>query len=154
MTPTFPKRMTLLAGDPAVNGARGQPFSPGWRYPRSAECLLQSAGKAIPRVAVLAGAAGLTTGSWYASLATHLGHETHIGHELIAAGMLILAGGGRGVPLDYDELGRWTRVGYERGREHGVENAEVYGPYLGALMGASVLTIDREPVSPPSAGVK
>jgi hypothetical protein len=35
--------------------------------------------------------------------------------ELIAAGMLILAGGDRGFPLDYDELERWTRVGYERG---------------------------------------
>jgi hypothetical protein len=35
--------------------------------------------------------------------------------ELIGAGMLILAGGGRGFPLDYDELERWTRVGYERG---------------------------------------
>jgi len=38
-----------------------------------------------------------------------------IGHELIAAGMMILAGGGRGLPLDYDELERWTRIGYERG---------------------------------------
>ena len=37
------------------------------------------------------------------------------GHELVAAGMLILAGGGRGLPLDYDELERWTRVGFERG---------------------------------------
>jgi hypothetical protein len=35
--------------------------------------------------------------------------------ELIGAGMLILAGGGRGFPLDYDELERWTRIGYERG---------------------------------------
>jgi hypothetical protein len=43
------------------------------------------------------------------------GPSTHIGHELIAAGMLILAGGGRGLPLDYDALERWTRVGYERG---------------------------------------
>ena len=31
--------------------------------------------------------------------------STHIGHELIAAGMLIMAGGGNGTPLDYDELG-------------------------------------------------
>jgi hypothetical protein len=37
------------------------------------------------------------------------------GYELIGAGMLILAGGGRGFPLDYDELERWTRVGFERG---------------------------------------
>jgi hypothetical protein len=29
---------------------------------------------------------------------------THVGYELIGAGMLILAGGGRGFPLDYDEL--------------------------------------------------
>src|SRR5215207_9947932 len=58
---------------------------------------------------VLAEAAGLTAGSWYASPAAH------VGHELIAAGMLILAGGGRGLPLNYGELERWTRIGYERG---------------------------------------
>jgi hypothetical protein len=58
---------------------------------------------------ILAEAAGVTAGSWYAWPAHH------VGHELIAAGMLILAGGGRGFPLDYDELERWTRVGYERG---------------------------------------
>jgi hypothetical protein len=57
---------------------------------------------------ILAQAAGITVGSWYASPATH------VGYELIGAGMLILAGGGRGFPLDYDELERWTRVGYER----------------------------------------
>jgi len=34
---------------------------------------------------------------------------------LVAAGMLIMAGSGNGKPLDYDELERWTRVGYERG---------------------------------------
>jgi hypothetical protein len=28
--------------------------------------------------------------------------------------MLILAGNGRGLPFDYDELERWTRVGCER----------------------------------------
>jgi hypothetical protein len=58
---------------------------------------------------ILAEAAGITAGSWYASPATH------VGYELIGAGMLILAGGGRGLPMDYDELERWTRVGYERG---------------------------------------
>jgi hypothetical protein len=58
---------------------------------------------------ILAEAAGLEAGYWYAW------PSTHIGHELIAAGMLIMAGGGRGFPLDYDELERWTRVGYERG---------------------------------------
>jgi hypothetical protein len=58
---------------------------------------------------ILAEAAGITAGSWYASPASH------VGYELIGAGMLILAGGGRGFPLDYDELARWTRVGFERG---------------------------------------
>jgi len=58
---------------------------------------------------ILAEAAGLTAGFWYAN------PTGQVGHELIAAGMLILAGGGRGVPLDYTKLERWTRVGYERG---------------------------------------
>jgi hypothetical protein len=58
---------------------------------------------------ILAEAAGLTAGFWYASPATH------VGYELIGAGMLILAGNGRGLPFDYDEVERWTRVGYERG---------------------------------------
>jgi hypothetical protein len=58
---------------------------------------------------ILAEAAGITAGSWYASPATH------VGYELIGAGMLIVAGGGHGLPLDYDELARWTRLGFERG---------------------------------------
>jgi hypothetical protein len=58
---------------------------------------------------ILAEAAGLTAGFWYASPATH------VGYELSSAGMLVLAGNGRGLPFDYDELERWTRVGYERG---------------------------------------
>jgi hypothetical protein len=58
---------------------------------------------------ILAEAAGITAGSWYASPASH------VGYELVGAGMLILAGGGRGLPLDYVKLERWTRVGYERG---------------------------------------
>jgi len=57
---------------------------------------------------VLAEAAGITAGSWYAW------PSTHVGHELIAAGMLIMAGGGNGTRLDYDVLERWRRVGYER----------------------------------------
>ena len=58
---------------------------------------------------ILAEAAGITAGAWYASPATH------VGYELIGAGMLIAAGGGRGLPMDYDDLERWTRVGFERG---------------------------------------
>src|SRR5215212_6855298 len=43
---------------------------------------------------ILAEAAGITAGCWYASPATH------VGHELIGPGVLILAGGGQGFPLD------------------------------------------------------
>jgi hypothetical protein len=49
--------------------------------------------------------AGITAGSGCASPATH------VGYQLIGAGMMILAGGGNGVPLDYPELELWTRVG-------------------------------------------
>ena len=58
---------------------------------------------------ILAEAAGITAGSWYANPAGR------VGHKLIAAGMLILAGGGHGVALNYGELERWTRIGFERG---------------------------------------
>ena len=58
---------------------------------------------------VLAEVAGIEAGWWYASPATHAGYE------LVAAGMLIMAGGHDGKPLDFGELERWTRVGYERG---------------------------------------
>jgi hypothetical protein len=58
---------------------------------------------------VLAEAAGITAGSWYAW------PSTHVGHELVAAGMLIMAAGHDGKPLDFDELERCTRVGFERG---------------------------------------
>ena len=58
---------------------------------------------------ILAEAAGLEAGYWYAW------PSTHAGYELVAAGMLIMAGGHDGKPLDYDALERWTRVGYERG---------------------------------------
>ena len=46
---------------------------------------------------ILAEAAGITAGFWYASPATH------VGYELIGAGMLIVAGNHRGLPMDYDE---------------------------------------------------
>jgi hypothetical protein len=38
-----------------------------------------------------------------------------VGIELLAAGMLIMAGGYDGKPLNYAELEPWTRVGFERG---------------------------------------
>jgi hypothetical protein len=41
--------------------------------------------------------------------------STHVGYELAAAGMMIMAGGHDGTPFDFNELERWTRVGYERG---------------------------------------
>jgi hypothetical protein len=46
----------------------------------------------------LAEAARVTAGYWYAW------PSTHVGYELIAAGMLIMASGSNGKPLDYDEL--------------------------------------------------
>jgi hypothetical protein len=58
---------------------------------------------------VIAEAAGITVGSWYAW------PSTHVGHELVAAGLLIMASGHDGKPLDYEELERWTRLGFERG---------------------------------------
>jgi hypothetical protein len=59
--------------------------------------------------AVLSEAAGITVGSWYAW------PSTHPGYELVAAGMLLMAADHDGKPLDYDELERWTRVGFRRG---------------------------------------
>jgi hypothetical protein len=58
---------------------------------------------------ILAEAAGIEAGSWYAS------PSTHAGYELVEAGMLIMAAGHDGKPLDYGELERWTRVRFERG---------------------------------------
>jgi hypothetical protein len=58
---------------------------------------------------VIAEAAAITAGSWYAW------PSTHVGYELVAAGMLIMAGGHEGKPLDFEALERWTRVGFERG---------------------------------------
>ena len=52
---------------------------------------------------------GITAGSWYAW------PSTHIGHELIAAGMLIMAGGGNGHRSIMTNWSSWTRVGFERG---------------------------------------
>jgi hypothetical protein len=68
---------------------------------------------------ILAEAAGITAGSWYAW------PSTHVGHELIGAGMLIVAENGCGLPFDYDELERWTRVGYERGMRSRKGSAEL-----------------------------
>jgi hypothetical protein len=58
---------------------------------------------------VLAEAAGITVGSWYAW------PSTRPGYELVAAGMLIMAGSHDGKSMDYQALERWTRTGYERG---------------------------------------
>ena len=58
---------------------------------------------------VLAEAAGITAGSRFAW------PSTHMGYEIVAAGMLIMAGGHDGKPLDSEALERWSRVGFERG---------------------------------------
>jgi hypothetical protein len=52
---------------------------------------------------ILAEAAGITAGSWYASPATH------VGYELIGAGMFMLAGCGRAVC-------RWIMTSWSAGR--------------------------------------
>jgi hypothetical protein len=58
---------------------------------------------------LLAEAAGIEVGSWFAW------PSTHVGYEIVAAGMLIMAGGHDGKPLDSEALERWSRVGFERG---------------------------------------
>src|SRR5215207_425180 len=62
-----------------------------------AESIAELRQMACGRDDILAEAAGIEAGPWYAS------PSTHVGYELIAAGVLILAGGGQGVPLDYEE---------------------------------------------------
>src|SRR5829696_5214371 len=51
----------------------------------------------------------LRAGSWYAN------PVGPVGHAPIAAGILIFAAGGAGKPLDYDEFGALTRVGFKHG---------------------------------------
>jgi hypothetical protein len=79
------------------------------RAPEPRESIEELRQVADSRNDILVQAAGITAGSWHASPATH------VGYELIGAGMLIVAGNGRGLPFDFDDLERWTRVGYERG---------------------------------------
>jgi hypothetical protein len=84
-----------------------------WRHATEqhnlAEAIAELREMAGGRNDILAEAAGVTAGAWYAA------PGAHVGTELLVAGMLIMAGGYDGKPLDYDELERWTRVGYERG---------------------------------------
>jgi hypothetical protein len=64
-------------------------------------------------------AAGITAGSWHAWL------STPIGHGLIAAGMLILAGGGRGLPLDYDDSSAGRALATSGDRDHARASGEI-----------------------------
>jgi hypothetical protein len=41
--------------------------------------------------------------------------DTPAAHRDGAWRAIIVAAGDRGLPMDYDELERWTRIGYERG---------------------------------------
>jgi hypothetical protein len=84
-------------------------FTPRAEKRNLAESIAELREMAAGRDDILAAAAGIEVGYWYAW------PSTHAGYELVAAGMLIMAGGHQGKPLDYDELERWTRVGYERG---------------------------------------
>ena len=59
------------------------------------------------------------------------------GYDPIGAGMLILAGGTRGLPMDYDELARWTRVGYERAMRSRRGERRVVTPRLIVLLSPS-----------------
>ena len=67
--------------------------------------------------ALRAEAAGITAGSWYASPASH------VGHELIAAGMLILAGGGM--------ARHWTMTSWSGGRGSGTNGDQRHGAESG-----------------------
>lgn len=84
-----------------------------WRHATEqhnlAEAIAELREMAGGRNDILAEAAGVTAGAWHAA------PSAHVGTELLVAGMLIMAGGYDGKPLDYAELERWTRVGYERG---------------------------------------
>jgi hypothetical protein len=74
-----------------------------------AEAIAELREMAAGRNDILAEAPGVTAGAWYAAPAAH------VGTELLVAGMLIAAGGCDGKPLGYEEVERWTRIGYERG---------------------------------------
>ena len=67
--------------------------------------------------AMLSEAAGITVGSWYAW------PSTRPGYELVAAGMLIMAAGNDGKPVDYDEL----RCGHASGSSEGCGHARANG---------------------------
>jgi hypothetical protein len=73
---------------------------------------------ALGRDDVLAEAAGVTAGSWMAW------PEVRVGHELLVAGLLVMAA----ERLDYDLLGHWVRVGYERGLQ---ARRPIHGEALG-----------------------
>jgi hypothetical protein len=103
-------RQPRINADPALYGAlHGTAMRYAAERRNLDEAIVELRQLADGRNDILAEAGGVEAGLWYAW------PSTHIGHELIAAGMLILAGNGRGFPFDYDELERWTRVGYERG---------------------------------------
>jgi hypothetical protein len=74
-----------------------------------AESIAELREMAAGRDDILAETAGIEVGSWFAW------PSTHVGHELVAAGMLIMASGHDGRPLDFGELERWTRMGFDRG---------------------------------------
>lgn len=82
------------------------------------DTLRELRGLAGGRDDVLAEVAGVTAGSWMAW------PEVRVGHELVVAGLLVLAA----ERLDYDLLGHWVRVGYERGLQ---ARRPVHGEPLG-----------------------
>ncbi len=110
MTPSFTAHCTALPSDTPPNNAD------------LTTSIAELREIADGRNDVLAEAAGITAGSWYASPATH------VGHELIAAGMLILAGGGRASRWTTPILNAGRGSGTNAAQKRGMENAEVCGP--------------------------
>jgi hypothetical protein len=56
----------------------------------------------------------LASGDWLSAVKSQ---ATRPGFELVAAGMMIMAGGHDGKPMNLPELERCTRLGYEAGDE-------------------------------------
>ncbi len=68
--------------------------------------------------------------------------------------MLILAAGGRDVPMDYKELERWMRVGYERGTA-AARGERQQSPFRRAvLLGALVWAAGKLPRAGPEMGTR
>ena len=93
-----------------------------WRHATDqhnlAEAIAELREMAGGRNDILAEAAGVTAGAWHAA------PSAHVGIELLVAGMLIMAGGYDGKPLDYAELERWRGSGTSEELSSARENGD------------------------------